>query len=271
MRTSEIIVLGYLVYVAAVAIARPLPRASRVRLLAWGLGLLGLVVGLVTAPAWPLLWLVRDAAPVVYIFICYHLSGPLFTTPQPGVEAQFAAFDARVQRLFGMPASIARAPRGVPEFLEGAYFGCYVGLPAGYLALALAGHWAWTDRYWSLVLVAELACYAMLPWIRTRAPWSLELPGPIDRREVTLRWVNRFVIRHVSIQVNTFPSAHTAGVLAAALGVAPVMPLTGVLLLLLAASIAAATIVGRYHYAGDAVAAVASTLAVWAGFSIAGW
>ena len=262
--------LGYVVYLAVVGFARPLPRANRVRLTAWGVGLLILVGGLVMAPAWPLAWIVRDAAPVLYIFICYHASGALFTAPQPVMEARFAAFDARIQRVLGMPASVARAPRVVLECLEAAYFGCYVALPAGYLALALAGHWEWTDRYWSVVLLAELACYAMLPWIRTRAPWSIEAPGPIDGREVALRRLNRFVIRHASIQVNTCPSAHTAGALAAALAITPVMPLAGALLLLLAAGIVAAIIAGRYHFAGDAVAAVVTTLAVWAGAVLSG-
>jgi membrane-associated phospholipid phosphatase len=42
------------------------------------------------------------------------------------------------------------------------------------------------------------------------------------------------------------------------------MPLTGLFLLAVAAVIAVATVVGRYHYVVDAVAGAALTLAIWA-------
>lgn len=265
MRTPDIIVLGYLAYLAVLAVARPLPPFVRLHVIAGCFGLAGITVALALSPPWSHLWLVRDIVLLPSILVCYRLSGKLFVSPQPAFEASFAAFDARVQRLLQMPGSISRAPRLVVELLEGAYLACYIGPLAGYLALALAGHWHRTDWYWSIVLLSVFACYGMVPWVRTRAPWMIEPAGPMDRRDVVLRRLNRFVLRHGSIQVNMFPSAHTASALGAGLALAPVLPVPGALLMLLAAGIAAATVAGRYHYAGDAVAAVVSTLAVWAG------
>jgi hypothetical protein len=272
VRISEWIVLAYAGYLMIAAFARPVRPASRAGLLMGAPALAAVVVVMAWAPpAWPLAQLARDFAPLAYLLACYKLSGLLFFAPQPGVEARFARFDARVQRAFGMPESVARAPRLLAEFLEASYFACYVALPAGLVALMAGGRWSDADRYWALVLVATLACYGMLPWIRTRAPWALESRGPMDSRVVTMRRLNWWVSRNASIQVNTFPSAHTAASLAVALAVARASPAAGALFLVIAISIAAATFVGRYHYAGDSLAAVATTLLAWAAASVIAW
>ncbi len=271
MRTSEWIVVWYVGYLMAIAAVRPVRARDLRRLLVGGATLAAAVIGLASAPASRTVLAARDWMSLAYILGCYHLTSTLFFAPQPAMEGRFAAFDARVQRAFRMPASIARAPRVVAEYLEAAYFACYAALPAGYAALRADGHAGDADRYWSFVLLATLGSYGMLPWIRTRAPWSLEPPGPMDRRPVVLRDLNRFFIRHASIQVNTFPSGHTASALAAALAIVGIWPAAGAVFLLLAASIAAATFVGRYHYAGDALAAVATALAAWAVVAHMAW
>ena len=270
MRISEWIVLAYAGYLVIAAFVRPVRRASRVWLLSGAPALAAAVVVMAwVAPAWPVAQKLRDLAPLTYLLACYKLSGLLFFAPQPGVEARFARFDARVQRAVGMPESVARAPRSLAEFLEASYFACYLALPAGLVVLMAGGRPSDADRYWALVILATLACYGMLPWIRTRAPWALEPRGPMDRRVVTMRRLNWWVSRNASIQVNTFPSAHTAAALAVALAVARASPAAGALFLFIAVSIAVATFVGRYHYAGDSLAALAPTLLAWAATSIA--
>jgi undecaprenyl-diphosphatase len=71
------------------------------------------------------------------------------------------------------------------------------------------------------------------------------------------------MVRHATIRVNTFPSGHVAVSLAVALGVGGAMPVAGTLILALAASIAAACVVGRFHYAMDVAAGVLLAGAVW--------
>jgi hypothetical protein len=271
VRTSEWIVLAYAGYVIAVSVVRPLKSAHRAGVVAGGVALAMLVAGVAGTPATSLGRVVRDFAPLASIFACYRLSGLLFVSPQPEVETRFARFDSRTQRLFGMPETVARAPRLLLEFLETSYVLCYPALPAGLLVLIASGRGGDADRYWSFIELATLGCYGMLPWIRTRAPWALEPPGPMDNRPVLVRKLNRLVIRNASITFNTFPSAHAACTLAAALAVVTVAPAAGAALFVVTAGVVAATFVGRYHYAGDAPAAVVTTLVVWVAVSLVRW
>jgi membrane-associated phospholipid phosphatase len=64
------------------------------------------------------------------------------------------------------------------------------------------------------------------------------------------------VLDRASVQWNTFPSGHTAASVAAALAVAGHSLVAGMVLGLVAVSIAIGSVVGRYHYAADAIAGV---------------
>ena len=64
--------------------------------------------------------------------------------------------------------------------------------------------------------------------------------------------------------MNTFPSGHAAGSFAVALAVIGVLPVTGVVFLVLALSIAVACVVGRYHYVVDVIAGIGLAVAIWA-------
>ena len=67
-----------------------------------------------------------------------------------------------------------------------------------------------------------------------------------------------------SVQLNTFPSGHTAGVLAAALAVGAHLPPAGAALGVIALGVAVGSVVGRYHYAADAITGAAVALAAFA-------
>ena len=80
---------------------------------------------------------------------------------------------------------------------------------------------------------------------------------------LALRRVNRVVLDRASVRVNTFPSGHVATAVAAALTTGEL--LTGLLplLLVVAGTIALATVVGRYHYTADTVIGVAIGVGGW--------
>jgi undecaprenyl-diphosphatase len=61
------------------------------------------------------------------------------------------------------------------------------------------------------------------------------------------------VLDRASVQWNTFPSGHAAASLAAALAVGADMPIAGMAIASIAISIAVGSVVGRYHYAADAL------------------
>ena len=99
----------------------------------------------------------------------------------------------------------------------------------------------------------------MLPWIQT-APSSARtrraMAGPFPRRQLAPSG-------STSIQANTFPSGHAAEGLAAALLVAGAGPTIVTAMLLIAVAISAGAVLGRYHYAADAIAGWVVALVVW--------
>lgn len=196
---------------------------------------------------------IRNWAPGAFLILAYWMSKPYLGRLRPGMERRLLAVDCR---LFGhgLKGLAERAPRGVLEALELAYLSCYAFVPAGLVVLALSGNAASADRYWTAVLTAALPCYGLLPWIHTRPPRCVEHDPPIDRRRLAFRRINRAVLANASVHANTFPSAHVAASLPAALMVASsALPWAGAVFLALAAAITIGAVAGRYHYGADAL------------------
>jgi hypothetical protein len=263
LRVAEWIVVSYLAYLVGLLPFRPIPRSSRSKLLVPALLGIGVVV---SAPWWPdspVAGLLRTWLPMPFILVAYWLTGFYFVDPQPEYEERFVAFDRRARSALGATHLIQRAPRPLLEFLEVAYFSCYIVVPLGMLAFHVAGFEHDSDRYWSVVVLAELACYGVLPWIRTRPPWTLRPAGPFSQRPVLLHRLNLLFVRATSTRANTFPSGHAAGAVAAAMAVWAVWPLAGVGFTFIALSIIAGSVFGEYHYAGDAIAGAGTAIAAW--------
>ena len=152
------------------------------------------------------------------------------------------------------------------HYLEFAYLLCYPLVPLGVAAIYFAAQRSAAsepaarkskramDEFWAAVLLATLFCYAVYPFFPLTPPRVLfgDVPGP--HVEPLLRQWNFWLLDHYSVQACIFPSGHVAAVTAVALAVRKHAPRLGVLFLFLAASVALATIYGRYHYAADAVA-----------------
>lgn len=235
----------FFVYVAIVALIVPrLPTRKRVQAVS------GAVAGLALAAA-----AARTANPIllgwvlppVTLLTGYWASGRLFVRPMPAAERALAAVD----RALAIQNVAARTPRWMAEFLELAYAGVYPIIPIA-LAISLAFvPGADPDRFWSVILITDYICFGMLPWVQTRPPRAIEGEPPWQAR---FRSVNLRLLGRASIQVNTFPSGHTAEALAAAILVLGAPPLLVLWMFFNAAAISAATVLGRYHYAADAIA-----------------
>ena len=78
-----------------------------------------------------------------------------------------------------------------------------------------------------------------------------------------VRALNFWVLRHASIQANTFPSTHVASSTACALVLLHVAPAVGLGFAALALLIALGAVAGRYHFAADAVLGALLALAVF--------
>lgn len=236
-------VYGTLVAVAAVV---RLSGTRRLLLVLGGVAYAVLAAGLsaVEAP------LVHLLAPGGLLLAGYWLSGPFFDRPQAGLERWLLDVDARARDALGLRGWTAHAPRWVLEGLEAAYAADYVVIGGGALVLWPLGVQP-VVAYWTTVLAAELACYVMLPWVRTRPPRALEPPGALDSRNLAGRRLNIAVLHSASVQANTIPSGHVAGAVASAFAVSAHLPALGMALLVVATLIAVAAVACRYHYLVD--------------------
>ena len=194
--------------------------------------------------------------PPALLFLAYWTSGLLFTAAMPRAEQALCAID-RALRIRAISSVTAR---WIAEFLEFSYAAVYALIP-----IALALHLRFTaspdfDRFWTVILVTDYFCFAVLPWIQTRPPRALE-PGEPWRS--SLRALNLRVLGAASIRVNTFPSGHAAEALAAALLVLNAPSMVVIWMLFNALAVSAGAVFGRYHYATDAITGWLVALAVW--------
>ena len=228
---------AYFAYLAGIAVVRQRWRPA-------GLSLAALVM--LFAVGKP------SVMPLVYLLAGYWLPAMLVREPNVRLERRLLGVDHTLFGVHGLERFENGAPRVLIEYLELAYLLCYAVVPAGFAYLLVAGYGGDTlDTFWSVVLLAAFICYGLLPWMPTRAPRAIE--PPLRTTRSSIRSLNLAVLDRASVQWNTFPSGHTAASLATALAVGIHMPLAGVVLGVVALSIAAGSVVGRYHYAADAI------------------
>jgi hypothetical protein len=247
----------YGLVLAAAAISLPVARrpTAVVACLAYAL----IAFGTGTLVSW--FW-IQLLVPGALLLGGYWLSGFFFRAPQAWLERALLDTDGRVFRALEIDRVLRRAPMWVLELFEAGYAADYAVVGAGAIIAASAGLDILT-RYWTLVLAAELACYAALPWLRSRPPRVLESPGVVSQRGPALRRLNVAILDRASVQANTLPSGHVAGAVAAAVAVWPVDVMAGASLMLLATLIAIAAAVCRYHYVIDCVTGAAVAIFAW--------
>jgi hypothetical protein len=252
MRRSETVAAVYFLYLILPVAVAAISRRRKIQLAGAALGLVAFTSVLAALPPRAGWTIVRDWAPGVLLLAGYWLPGALFRWPNLQAESRLLALDRRVFRTAPGDVPFREIAPYVRGYLELAYLFCYSLVP---LALALiyrgsnptrAGD---VDSFWSTVLVSVFICYGLLPWIPTRPPRALEPALPLRG----IRRLNSLVLRHASVQVNTFPSGHVAAAVAATIEVARHSAWGGAAVGVVAASIAAAAVVGRYHYLADVV------------------
>ncbi|MFZ0962464.1 MAG: phosphatase PAP2 family protein [Terriglobia bacterium] len=201
-----------------------------------------------------------DFLPAVLILVAYRESGLLLIPDSSHhLDYLFIQWDRVLLHNQFVPAVLQVGAPWFEHYLEFAYMLCYPLVPLGVAAIHFvsrgkdkpAAERAMND-FWATVLLATLFCYAVYPFFPLTPPRVLfgDLPGP--HVEPLLRQWNFWLLDHYSVQACIFPSGHVAAATAVALAVRKHAPRLGVLFLFLAASVAIATIYGRYHYAADA-------------------
>jgi membrane-associated phospholipid phosphatase len=202
--------------------------------------------------------------PAPLILLGYHQGGQFFSQPRESLQAGLLRFDRRLFAFLGRSLGMSEVPRLVRVYFEIAYFFCYPLVPMGVGVLYVTHLRGRADEFWTIVLPPTYLCYAMIPFFPTLPPWALNADRSIDGRADGVRAANFFILRHLSIKANTFPSAHVAASIATALALFDFVPLAGLIFLWVAVSIAISTVTGRYHYALDAVVGAALAAATFA-------
>ena len=201
-------------------------------------------------------WLHDLILPAILLLVGYWASGLLWVRPMPRLEGLLASFD----RALELSRLSARLPRLPCELLEAAYLCVYPLIPVAvfvHLASSIDGD---AERFWSVILVTDYACFAMLPWIQTRPPRTVE-SGPLCRSRI--RALNLRLLGRASIGANTVPSGHAAEAVAVALLLADAPMGIAAAAAGVAAAISAGAVLGRYHYALDVFAGWGVAWATW--------
>jgi membrane-associated phospholipid phosphatase len=255
VRHWELASLLFFGYKTAVALVRQ--RAGRRAVLrALGGCAAGLLLTL-TAIRLPYLPLAHEwLLPPSLLLIGYWTSGLLFIAPIAWQERALLAGD---RRLHVMDLA-RRVPGWLASALEIAYVGVYPLIPLALIIHVLAAPSPDPARFWTVILVTDYVCFAFLPWVQTRPPRSLEDTEPW---QVPLRRLNVGLLGATSIQVNTFPSGHAAEGLAAALLVLDTSWPAVLAMFSAALGVSAGAVLGRYHYAADAITGWIVAAIVW--------
>jgi hypothetical protein len=243
MRFYEWLTFVFYLAFAALAWIRPVPARRRLMItLSAAAGLAGLFLLRSTA--------FRDWLPLVFIPLAYWQTGYFVQPINQKLQSKLQSFDQKLLRSF-------RVGPGLSFWLELAYLLVYPLVPLGLIALYASGMGEFAEEFWNVVLPPAYSCYATFPFVQTLPPRAIEQRTTWEPKRTKIRILNLFVLRHVSIQANTFPSGHVAASLAVALELLRHAPVAGVVFFVLSAAIAAGAFQGRYHYGVDVLLGVA--------------
>jgi len=268
LRGAEIAVVVYFLYTTILAFALPVSLQVRRAILlmnAVALGGLSLLVWAHSLRRRSLLGGLRDWYIPPLILLAYREMG-WFARPHTSqaFEETWVVWDRWLLDDVGLRAAIEAFGPLLPFWLELSYTLVYAMPPIALAVLYACQRPRRTDPLLFPFTVAVLFTYALYPYFPSEPPWRVfpgeDLPG----YDTLPRRANAAMLASQGIRTSVFPSGHVAGALALALGMRRALPekkWPSNLLLVLAVSIAVATLYGRYHYAVDAVAGALISLA----------
>ncbi len=244
---------GYFVFFSCYAWFKELTRGQRIKITL--LGLLGILITVIVAVldkgSTKSIHVIRDFLPALIMLIAYWQSGCFYRQPNLKLQNRLVEFDRKVASLLSELHLSDRTQRWLHHYLESAYLFCYPMVPLGIIILYFLKLQSQIPEFWEVVIPPSFICYAAVSFVQTLPPRTLEAEMPGKRGRVQI--FNMGIVRHASIQINTFPSAHAAASIAVALAITQVAPLIGILLIWLALSISAAAAGCRYHFTADVV------------------
>ncbi len=262
-----LIQLTFVSLLAAVAWLRPLPRPRQLMVSKLAVIAVAVFVLAQLGSRWlsPLASSVlHDWLPAPLLLVPYWQIGGFFTKSDPQMEGRLNAYDRAFFRALGIQPAKVSISLAAGVYLEVAYVMVYPLIPLGIVTLYLTALRHFVNYYWIVVLGATYACLAITPFVQAMPPRALSDHEKFRIPTSRVEMLNHWILRRASIQAITFPSAHVASALAAALVLLRLEPWIGLIFLGAALSIVVATVVGGYHYAADVLLAVMAAILVFA-------
>ena len=211
--------------------------------------------------------IMRDWYPLPLMLLAYREMGWFAPSQHTyALEYGWVLYDRLLLDDWGLRRLIEAAGPLLPSILEISYSLVYAIAP---FCMGWLYHRRKLERmnaFLTTFLLGIFLSYVLFPYFPSEPSRSVfpgqDLPGIVT----IFRRFNLGLVGNYGIHMSVFPSAHCSGAFAAALGmrdVLPQEPWVWRILLMLAVSIATATVYGRYHYAADAAAGFIVAIAAW--------
>ena len=267
MRVAEATNIAFFSFLILLAWMRPLPPNRRAQATAWGIAIISLVLGvqfldrllepLPTA-------VIRDWLPAPLLLIAYWTAGRLFTSPNEKLQNRLARFDQKVFGSLKRYRTGAGVPRAIATCLEFAYMLCYSLVPFGIGDTLYRTHAALCRRVlddcavigipvlWSPSICPDSAAADAAGRGRTHSPdYKISANESLDPspRQHSSKYLPQRPRR------NGILGLACAASLAAGSGDGPFCWFS--------ISIAVGAVLGRYHYAADAMIGAAVAIVVF--------
>src|SRR5271165_5219700 len=275
VRGSEWLLVVYFAFMAAIAPwfqARP---SLGVKPLFQAIVVFGIIAAVAwlepRIPGYTISW-TRDWLPIAILLVAFRELDWFTPATYPGhFEPDWLAWDHVVLTEQHLRATIESAGILVPSYLELCYFLVYGVGVFGVAALWLTYHRERVNNFLLIYLSGTLLTYALIPFFPSLPPRFFAPQMDVPQVSSVFRDLNLWIRGLGTIHAGVFPSAHVASAFSAAWGLLLTLPERrryGWGMLVFAVSVSIATIYGRYHYAADAVAGFAVSLAALAGITL---
>lgn len=261
LRNSEIVLIGYFLYVAVVGLFLAIPpETARFTLLlnleiVAGYFLLG---HLDRKRPRRVISVVRDWLPIGFILLAYREMGwfaPAHHTYE--LERGWIVWDRLLLDDWRLRAAIEFLGPLLPAILELSYTLVYAIGPFSVAVLYLYSQRDMADQFLFTFVLGTVISYALYPYFPSEPPRAVFPDADMPQIDTVFRRFNWWILSGGGIHTSVFPSGHVSHAFAAAFAMLRVLPdkkWAGRSLFVLAVLIYFATVYGRYHYAVDGLA-----------------
>ena len=262
LRRSEMLVVGYFVYTACLAVMWRLPASYQAAALATPV-LLCALAHFETTRGNKATGVLREFLIPGLVLIAYWQVNWFSRGYEVALQRRWVEWDRMILDGWHARSAIESLGWPIPALLEFSYFMMYAIPPLALLVLYRNHLRSRVDQFLFTFLLGTLGTYALLPFVPTEAP-RIAFPGQDLPSVVTLfRSLNVWLANGYDIRTSVFPSGHVTAAFSAAFGMLLAFPARkrfSFILLVFAAAITVTTIYGRYHYAMDALAGICMAL-----------